>query len=562
VAAGDGHALALLRDGTVMAWGGNGDGALGAGEVITSKEVSGPETCEGFLDGRYYFPCSMTPLAVSGLSDVTAVAAGDGFSLALLKNGTVEAWGRNEAGVLGNLTTRMSTVPTAISGLREVTQIAAGSDYALALLKNGTVMGWGDNGDGQLGAGNIPGPKACETCSPTPVAVSGLSEVVQVAAGGENSLALLKDGAVMAWGANGVGQLGNGTTTASDVPVAVSGISEATAVAVGTRVHGGSPGRGLAVLKDGTVMAWGFNEEGELGDGTETNSDVPVAVCAAGEQAPCAQDLSGVTAITAGSGHTLALLSNGTVVAWGTNDRGLLGDGYLNVTPDGAIGWNVPVPVPVDGLSDATAISAGGDFSLAIGALAALPNVMKLGPESGPAGGGATVTIRGSNFAGVTAVRFGSRTAGFTVDSETEITAVSPCGTGMTFVTIPGGDVTRPGTVYVTAQSPAGTSPASTGGDLFAYDLPETEACTSTGGGQSGAPSASGDDPSSSVFASTPFSTVGKTIAPKALTRPQKLTRALKQCEKRPKRRRAACRKQSYKRYATTASKTRRTRHA
>ena len=162
----------------------------------------------------------------------------------------------------------------------------------------------------------------------------------------------------MAWGANGVGQLGNGTTTASDVPVAVSGISEATAVAVGTWVHGGSPGRGLAVLKDGTVMAWGFNEGGELGDGTETNSDVPVAVCAAGEQAPCAQDLSGVTAITAGSGHTLALLSNGTVVAWGTNDRGLLGDGYLNVTPDGAIGWNVPVPVPVDGLSDATAISS------------------------------------------------------------------------------------------------------------------------------------------------------------------------------------------------------------
>ena len=143
VAAGDGHALALLRDGTVMAWGGNGDGALGAGEVITSKEVSGPETCEGFLDGRYYFPCSMTPLAVSGLSDVTAVAAGDGFSLALLKNGTVEAWGRNEAGVLGNLTTRMSTVPTVISGLSEVTQIAAGSDYALALLKNGTVMGGG-----------------------------------------------------------------------------------------------------------------------------------------------------------------------------------------------------------------------------------------------------------------------------------------------------------------------------------------------------------------------------------------------------------------------------------
>jgi Regulator of chromosome condensation (RCC1) repeat len=127
----------------------------------------------------------------------------------------------------------------------------------------------------------------------------------------------------------------------------------------------------LAVLKNGTVMAWGYNEKGELGDGTETNSDVPVAVCAVGEQAPCAQHLSGVTTIAAGAGHTLALLGNGTVVAWGASYRGLLGDGYQDVTPNGAIAGS-NVPVAVDGLSQATTISAGGEFSLAIGTLAPL----------------------------------------------------------------------------------------------------------------------------------------------------------------------------------------------
>ena len=118
---------------------------------------------------------------------------------------------------------------------------------------------------GQLGDGSTEYTDA-------PVAVSGLSEVTQVAAGGDNSLAVLKNGKVMAWGANGDGQLGDGTTTVSDVPVAVSGISEATAVA-------GSERSSFALLKDGSVMAWGENEDegaaGELGDGTETSSDVP-----------------------------------------------------------------------------------------------------------------------------------------------------------------------------------------------------------------------------------------------------------------------------------------------
>ena len=154
IAAGGGHSLALLNDGTVVAWGGNGSGQLGAGEIIgpQHEQVAGPETCEGFVGSTYYFPCSMTPIAVSGLSEVTQIAAGEAFSLALLKNGTVKAWGSNEAGCWATSQTRMSTVPVAVGGLSEVTAIAAGEGFALALRKNGTVMGWGDNGNGQLGA--------------------------------------------------------------------------------------------------------------------------------------------------------------------------------------------------------------------------------------------------------------------------------------------------------------------------------------------------------------------------------------------------------------------------
>ena len=525
IAAGSSHALALLNGGTVVSWGSNSVGQLGVGET------AGPQ-----------LELSTTPVAVGGLSEVAQVAASEDFSLALLKDGTVMAWGANEGGVLGNLTTQFSSVPVAVGGLSEVTQVAAGRGFALALLKNGTVMGWGDDADGQLGAGDIPGPKRCEVCFPTPVAVSGLSEVTAIAAGERSSFAVLRDGTVMAWGGNVGGQLGDGTRTDSDVPVAVSGLSEVTAIAA-------SEWSGFAVLRDGRVMAWGENEEGVLGDGSEMGSEVPVAVCAVGEQAPCAQDLSGVTAVSASSKHALALLGNGTVVAWGDGERGELGEGYYpDVARDGTFRGS-EVPVAVDGLSEATAISAGGRFSFAVGELAPLPRVIGLNPRSGPVGGGASVRITGSNFTGVTAVRFGSSAACFTVDSETEITAIAPSGAGMAYVTLPGGDVTPPGTVFVTVQSVAGTSPASTSGDLFSYGLPTAEAAT----GNCVAPS-SGGSSSPAPGGTTLVSPLVHPVTPEVLTSSQRLAKALRQCQRdKSKTRRAVCEKRARVKYATTA---------
>jgi alpha-tubulin suppressor-like RCC1 family protein len=314
-----------------VAFGFNGNGELGDGGITSSD----------------------TPVALSQLSEAKAISAGGFHSLALLDNGTVRAWGYNGYGELGDATDITSDAPVEVQGLHGVTAVSAGEFHNLALLSSGTVMAWGGNNDGQLGDGSTAG-------SDVPVAVGGLSGVTAISAGGcgrfpeGHSLALLSNGRVMAWGGNEYGQLGDGNTANSDVPVEVSGLREVVAISAGEFFS-------LALLKNGTVLAWGRNNLGQLGDGGTEESDVPVVV----------QQLSGVTAISAGGcggspeGHSLALLSNGTVKSWGYNAWGELGDG------DTA---NRDLPVEVSGLTGVTAISAGGSDSLALrktGAVAA-----------------------------------------------------------------------------------------------------------------------------------------------------------------------------------------------
>jgi alpha-tubulin suppressor-like RCC1 family protein len=333
------------------AWGLNQSGQLGDG---TS---SGPETC-----GAEHKSCSTTPVAVSSLSGVTAVAAGRVDSMALLEGGTVMAWGNGSFGQLGDGSTENSDVAVAVCAAGEtapcanhlsgVRAIAAGSDHNLALLENGTVVAWGA---GALGNGTTE-------VSDVPLAVKELSGVRAIAGGENHSLALLSNGTVMAWGANAAGQLGDGSTTSSDVPVKVKGLSGVVAIAAGSAYS-------LAVLSNGTVMAWGRNAFGQLGDGGEANSDVPVAVCAVGEKAPCAKKLEGVKAVSTGTEHALALLSNGAVLAWGNNGVGQLGDGS-RTGPEGCGPTTAQPcaksPVRVSGLTGIHAIAAGGRHSMAL----------------------------------------------------------------------------------------------------------------------------------------------------------------------------------------------------
>ena len=170
--------------------------------------------------------------------------------------------------------------------------------------------------------------------------VKGLSGVTAISAGGRDGLALLSNGTVMAWGSNTVGELGNGSTVAdSDVPVPVRGLTGVKAVSAGG-FHG------MALLSNGKVKAWGYNHDGELGNGTNTDSNVPVAVTG----------LTGVKAISAGGDNSLALLPNTKVMAWGDNLEGQLGNGTNTSTN---------LPVAVKGLSGVKAISAGFEHGLA-----------------------------------------------------------------------------------------------------------------------------------------------------------------------------------------------------
>lgn len=317
------HSLSVLSEGSVRAWGANYSGQLGDGTLIDSNL---PET-------------------VSALANAIKVAAGVFHSLSLLSDNTVKSWGDNFSGQLGDGTFNNSIVPVSVTGLTNAIDITAGLNHSLALLNDGTVRAWGGNFFGQLGNNT-------DTTSNVPVTVIGLSNVTAIAAGGGHSLALLSNGTVRAWGDNSNGELGEGTYINRNIPVQVKGtdgagfLDNVIAIAAG-EFHS------LALLNDGTVRAWGNNESGQLGDETNITSNVPVQVKGTGG----AGFLNHVIAIAAGGFHSLALLIEGTVLAWGNNESGQLGDG-IN------IGSNIPVPV--SGLTNSITIAGGGDHSLEI----------------------------------------------------------------------------------------------------------------------------------------------------------------------------------------------------
>lgn len=182
----------------------------------------------------------------------------------VLSDGTAWAWGTNQDGQLGDGATTDSATPLAVSGLHDVIAVASGGSHSLAVTADGKVWSWGANGSGQLGTGN-------NADSAVPVEVPGLGGITAVAAGGYHSLALGGDGTVWAWGENSSGQLGDGTTVNRNAPVQVKSLTDIVAVAAG-KVHS------MALARDGTVWAWGGNYDGQLGDGTVDNAVLPVHV--------------------------------------------------------------------------------------------------------------------------------------------------------------------------------------------------------------------------------------------------------------------------------------------
>jgi len=253
-----------------------------------------------------------TPTAVSGLSSgVATIAAGEGYTCAVLSTGSVQCWGDNRLGQLGDGTNTHRNTPTAVNGFSDgVASIAAGCFHTCALLTSGGVECWGYNSNGQLGDGTA-------TDHNTPTAVSGLSSgVIALALGDSHSCALLSTGGVVCWGYNSNGQLGDGTATDHNTPTAVSGVSNG----VIALAAGGS--RSCALLSTGGVVCWGYNGDGQLGDGTDTQRNTPTAVSGIS---------SGVIALAAGRCHTCALYTAGGIQCWGCNNAGQLGDGTTTV---------------------------------------------------------------------------------------------------------------------------------------------------------------------------------------------------------------------------------------
>ena len=318
VLAGYLHTCALTTGGRVLCWGGNEDGELGDG-TTTNR---------------------LTPGQVSGLeSGVTALTIGTRHTCALTTAGAVWCWGDNEVGQLGDGTTTNRLTPVPVSGLGSgVAAIAAGGWHTCALTDVGGMVCWGLNINGELGDGT-------RTDRWTPTPVSGLDSGVAAMTGGTlHTCALTTGGGVLCWGDNSDGQLGDGTTTTRPTPGPVSGLAGGIAVIAAGGYHT------CAVTTGGGALCWGYNEFGQIGDGTFVDRSTPTGVSGLG---------NGVATITGGWAHTCALTTDARMLCWGDNFFGEIGDGTTGDSP--------ATPTPVSGLGNVVAgISAGWEYTCAV----------------------------------------------------------------------------------------------------------------------------------------------------------------------------------------------------
>ena len=360
VSAGGGHTCALTSGGGVECWGSDAGGELGDGITEPNPDPS-PVAATGLSSGvtainaGLYSTCALTsaggvecwgdelpgagetPTPVTGLSSgVSAISVGSQFACALTNAGGVECWGDNAYGQLGDGTPYNDSAPQQVTGLSGgVTAIATGDQHACAILHGGSVECWGDDYYGQLG-NNTSGPGAF---SSVPVSVTGLSAGVTAITGGDShTCAITSTGGAYCWGYNAEGQLGNGITTNASVPVPVSGLSSGVSSISAGYDHT------CALSSAGAAECWGDNTYGELGDGTTTDRSSPVTV----KGLP-----TGLEAITSGDDDTCVLTSIRGVDCWGDNGYDQLGN---NTTAYSA----VPVTISVEAFDSVTFDSEGG----------------------------------------------------------------------------------------------------------------------------------------------------------------------------------------------------------
>lgn len=318
IAAGYNHTCVLFTSGKVKCWGLNDKGQLGDG-TLTNRS---------------------TPAEVTGLGGVTAIAAGGSHTCAL-SGGGVKCWGENLSGQLGNGTHADSPTPVDVAGLGNgVAGLAAGGGHTCALMERGAVRCWGWNGSGQLGDGtNID--------RETPVAVDAAGVLFySIAAGYEHTCALTTSAGIQCWGKNNSGQLGDGTHANRSQPADVEGL-RITAVSLSL-----GEAHSCALLINHTLQCWGDNQFGQLADSAIKNNPFPL---------PVAGLANGISAVSAGSGHTCALTGAGAQ-CWGRNYFGQLGNGTLDSSsqPVTVVGFSLTVAAIAAGGNHTCGLAAGG----------------------------------------------------------------------------------------------------------------------------------------------------------------------------------------------------------
>lgn len=376
ISTGEFFTLFLKADGTVLATGDNTTGQLGDGTQSIRN----------------------SPVPVVNLSNAVAISASQLHSLALLADGTMMAWGRNAEGQLGGGgggIGQFAVIPTPVINLTNVTAIASGGIFSLALKSDGTVWAWGSNSNGQLGNGTTPNSNPHGTPTQVGANVTGFNNIIAIAAGVNHAVALKSDGTVWVWGSNQFGEIGNGTTGGNQlVPVQNASLFGISQIAAAWHFS-------YALKPDGTVLAWGYNVRGNLGNGTTNSTGCQCS------SSPQQTSITNVVEIKTSDEHTLARKTDGSIWAWGWNLYGQLGDGTTLTT--GCQCRSLPGLVTAAGTGNS--IIAAGYFH----SFAAIPSVTT------PAG--QNVVLGGDNLS----IGFDSVTGA----GATDYSAIDPNSTGL-----------------------------------------------------------------------------------------------------------------------------------
>ncbi|MCB9341330.1 MAG: HYR domain-containing protein [Lewinellaceae bacterium] len=317
VSAGSYHTIGLKADGTLWAWGDNGDyGQYGIGN-FTSSEI---------------------PVQVGTDNDWANITTGGNFTIALKTNGTLWAWGSNSYGELGIGNFTASNVPVQIGTDTDWASISTRSFHTVALKSDGTLWAWGYNTSGQLGIGT-------NTNSNVPVQVGTENNWSSIGAGGNFSLASKTDGTLWSWGENSGGQLGNGNSTNTNTPGQIGSATDWNHFVAGDS-------EAFAFKTNGTLWAWGYNTYGQLGIGNNTNQNTPT-------QVGTDTDWSSLDA----NFSCYAIKSDGTLWSWGYNGYGVLVNGTeTDTNTPGQIGTGNDWAYVTIGNSNAFAITGNGSL--------------------------------------------------------------------------------------------------------------------------------------------------------------------------------------------------------